>query len=152
MKTTLWNIHPFKTLGDNGLHAAFYQKNWDSTKLKLLSDFQMVFSSWVVPSSWCKTLITLIPKIDNPHCVNYFRPIGLYTTHYKILAKLLVNRIRPHIQNLISLLQGVFIKGRDDADLFLLAQEVFHSMNKSSSKKGWMILKLDIRKAIDSIS
>lgn len=37
-------------------------------------------------------------------------------------------------------------------DLFLLAQEVFHSMTASKSKQGWLILKLDIRKAFDTIS
>lgn len=36
--------------------------------------------------------------------------------------------------------------------MFLLVQETLHSMNKSKGKVGWLILKLDIRKAFDSIS
>lgn len=51
---------------------------------------------------------------------------GLCTTYYKILAKILVNRLRPHLQNLISPAQGAFIKGRDTFDIFLLASETLH--------------------------
>lgn len=32
IKSALWNIQPFKALGEDGLHAIFYQKNWDSVK------------------------------------------------------------------------------------------------------------------------
>lgn len=85
--------------------------------------------------SWCRTLLYLIPKMENPSPVNHFRLLGLCTTHYKILTKILVNRIRPHLQNLISPNQGAFIKGRDTAYLFLLANETLHPMNKSKVKK-----------------
>lgn len=36
IKNALWSIHPFKTPGDNVLHAIFYQKNWDATKDKII--------------------------------------------------------------------------------------------------------------------
>lgn len=84
---------------------------------------------------WCRTLLCLIPKIEKPSSANHFRHLSLCTTHYKILAKTLVNRIRPHLLNLISPTQADFIKGRDTSDLFLLAHENLHSMNKSKSKK-----------------
>lgn len=113
---------------------------------------EIFFNSWSISTSWCKTLLCLIPKVENLINSNQLRPIGLSTTHYMILTKILVNRLRPHLTNLISPLQGAFIKGRDAADLFLLAHEVLHSMNKSKSKKGSIILKLDIRKAFDTIS
>lgn len=42
------------------------------------------------------------------------------------------------------------MKGRHAADLFLLAQECMHSMNNTKRKEGWMILKIDIKKAFAS--
>lgn len=68
------------------------------------------------------------------------------------IAKILVNRLRPHLQNIICPSQGDFVKGRESADLFLLGQETLHSMNASKSKIGWIIIKLDVRKAFDTIS
>lgn len=152
IKNALWSIGPYKTLGDDGLHAIFYQKNWDSISDKLLNELLTIFSTWTIPSSWCNTLICLIPKINNPYTTNHFRPLGLCTTHYKIVAKILLNRIRSEIQKFISPLQGAFVKGRQSSDLFILAQEVLHSMNASSSKQGSLVLKLDIKKAFDTIS
>lgn len=152
IKNALWSIGPYKAPGDDGLHTIFCQRNWDSINTKLLNELLNIFSTWNILTSWCNTLICLIPKIDNPYTTNHFRPLGLCTTHYKILAKILVNKIRPEIQNVMSLLQGVFVKGRQSSDLFILAQEILHSMNASSSKQGWLILKLDIKKAFDTIS
>lgn len=34
IKDALWSIHPYKTPRDDGLHAIFYQKNWDLTQQK----------------------------------------------------------------------------------------------------------------------
>lgn len=84
--------------------------------------------------------ILLIPKSENPSSVSQFRPLGLCTAHYKILAKILVNRLRLLLQSFISLTQGAFMKGRQTTDLFLIAHETLHSMNASKSKKGWAIL------------
>lgn len=87
----------------------------------------------------------LIPKFENPLTTNHFHLLGLCTTHYKILAKILVNQLRSHLQKLI-------IKSRHIVDLFLLAQETLYSMNNSKSKIGWIILKLHIKKVFDTIS
>lgn len=134
-----------------GCMQYFIKKTLDITKdhTKGIED---IFTTWQILNSWCKTLIFLIPKIENPITTNHFCLLGLCTTHYKILAKILINRLRPHFQKLISPLQGAFIKGRYTAGLFLLAQETLHSMNKSKNKKGWIILKLDIIKVFDTIS
>lgn len=143
IKTTLW---------DDGLYAAFYQKNWELINHKIYNDFLNIFTTWSIPSSWCKTLICLILKIKNSYTTYYCKPLGICTTHYKILAKVLICRIWSFLQHFISPFQGAFSKGKHYADIFLLAQETLHSMNSSKSKQGWLILKLDIRKAFDTIS
>lgn len=152
IKIALWNLHPLKSPGNDGIHAIFYQKNWDTVKGKLLLDFENILSQWNVPNSWCHTLICLIPKIDNPYTVNHFRPLGLCTTHYKILIKLLINRVKHFLSDMISPHQGAFLKGRQTSALFLLAHETLHSMNKSKNRHGWLILKNDISKAFDTLS
>jgi len=58
------------------------------------------------------TFIALISKVDNPQQLNDFRPISLVGSLYKILAKILVNRLRLVIGSIISDSQSAFIKGR----------------------------------------
>lgn len=152
IKNALWNLHPLKSPGDDGIHAMFYQKNWELINHKLFSDFKNILTHLNLPSSWCHTLICLIPKFDNPYTVNHFRPLRLCTSHYKIIIKVLINRLKPFLRNLISPHQGAFLKGRQSSDLFLLAQETLHFMNRSKNKEGWLILKLDISKAFDTLS
>lgn len=94
----------------------------------------------------------LIPKNANPTTTSHFRPLGLCTTQNKIVAKIIVNRLRHHLNNLVSPFQGAFMKGRHTTDLFLLAQECIHFMNNTKRKEEWLILKINIRKVFDSIS
>lgn len=44
-----------------------------------------------------RTLVALIPKTENPETISQFRPIGLRNVSYKVIAKIIVNRIRPHL-------------------------------------------------------
>lgn len=92
-----------------------------------------------------KTLLYLIPKLKNASKVTHFRLFGLCNTHYKILTKILANRINPPFQ-------GAFTLERHSADLFMVAHETMHSINVSNNKDGLLILKIDLRKAFDSIS
>lgn len=56
------------------------------------------------------TFIVLILKVDNPQRLNEFRPISLVGSMYKIIAKLLANRLRLVIGSVISETQSAFIK------------------------------------------
>jgi hypothetical protein len=58
------------------------------------------------------TFIALIPKVDSPQRLNDFRPISLVGSLYKILAKLLPNRLRTIIGSVISEVQTTFVKER----------------------------------------
>ena len=58
-----------------------------------------------------KTLITLIPKIPNPNSFKHFRLISLCNVVYKIIAKILVARLRSLLHKLISPCQSAFIPG-----------------------------------------
>lgn len=60
-----------------------------------------------------KTFIILIPKLLNPDSVNHYRLISLCNISYKIIAKLLVNRLKIVLPKIISPLQGAFIQIRD---------------------------------------
>lgn len=118
----------------------------------MVHSIQQIFRSGTIPESWGKTLLCLIPKVENSFKVTHFRPLGLCNTHYKILLKVLANRLKPHLPSLISPFQGTFTSGRHSADLFMIAHETLISMNASKKKEGWLILKIDLKKAFVTIS
>ena len=88
------------------------------------------------------TVITLIPKCENPTSTNHYRPISLCSTIYKIISKILTNRLKPVLQKLVHPLQGAFVANRAIQDNILIAHEIFHSFKSRKGKEGWMALKL----------
>lgn len=93
--------------------------------------------------------IALIPKVDNPSKVNQFRLISLANFNYKIISKILVNRLKSHLDKIVSPNQSAFIKGRSIHDNSILAHELFHSMKNKKGNGGLMAIKLDMEKAFD---
>ena len=93
------------------------------------------------------THIVLIHKIKSPERICDYRSINLCNVIYKIIYKLLRNRLKLILPHLISSNQSAFVLGRLITDNVLVAYEAFHSMQcRRTGKKGSMALKLDIRR------
>ena len=98
------------------------------------------------------TFITLIPKVQNLVRVSNFRPISLSNVIYKIVSKVIVNRLKPLLDSIISETQSAFIADRFITNNILIAFESLHHMkNNCTSKQGFMALKLDMSKAYDRV-
>ena len=95
------------------------------------------------------TFITLIPKVDSPQLLYDFRSISLVGSLYKILAKVLANRLQLVIGSVISDSQSAFIKGRQILDGILVANEIVDETRRC--KKELLLFKVDFEKAYDSI-
>lgn len=65
---------------------------------------------------------------------------------------MLVNRLRPFLDEIIGPYQSSFLLGRRTSDNALILQEVIHSMRKSKKKKGDVVYKIDLEKAYDHIN
>ncbi|RVW52750.1 putative ribonuclease H protein [Vitis vinifera] len=94
--------------------------------------------------------MVLIPKKSGAEDLGDFRPISLLGGLYKLLAKVLANRLKKVIGKVVSIAQNAFVMGRQILDAFLIANEVIDSWQKKKAKG--LICKLDIEKAYDSIN
>ena len=96
------------------------------------------------------TFLVLIPKKGDAEDLKDFRPISLVGGLYKLLAKVLANRIKRVIRKVISTVQNAFVEGRQILDAALIANEGVTSWLRK--KESGLLCKLDITKAYDHIS
>lgn len=109
-------MKPFKALGLDGFQAIFFKQYWHIVGEDVWRMVSGAFVSGRIDPTLIETSITLIPKGDNPKTFKDFRSISLCNTIYKILTKVLVNRNRPILSNLIGPFQSSFLPGRRMTD------------------------------------
>jgi hypothetical protein len=100
-----------KALGPDGFTALFYVKYWDCIKSNVLQAIGNFFTSNQLLREQNHTFIALIPKRLGPSAVHHFRPISLCNIMYKIISKLLANRLKPLLSKFISPFQTAFVLG-----------------------------------------
>ncbi|XP_061342523.1 uncharacterized protein LOC133288720 [Gastrolobium bilobum] len=138
IRGVIFRMGKFKALGPDGLQAVFFQKHWH-----LVGESVKGINT---------SLICLIPKKDSPDTMKEFRPISLCNVVYKVVTKIITERLRGFMPRVVGPNQCSFIKGRQSADNIIIAQEVVHSMKEKKGWKGWMMIKVDLEKAYDRLS
>ena len=102
IRVALWSIKLFKDPGPDGLHARFFQYFWHDVQASVCHEVKKAFAHGTIPAYLNTTLITLVPKCNNPESLANYMPISLCNFVYKVISKVLVARIRPLLNNLIS--------------------------------------------------
>jgi hypothetical protein len=121
-------MHPFKSPGPDGFSVCFYQRSWDIVRAdvgKAVLDF---LNHGSFDHLLKNTNIVLIPKNKCPSCITNFRPISLCNVLYKIMAKVLANRMKKMLNSIISSNQSAFLPGRLITDNVVVVFEALHFM------------------------
>lgn len=113
--------------------------------------YKHVFTSLSMPPDSSATLLYLIPKCRNAMTLKRLRLIGLCNTTFKIVTKIIVNRIKPFLPSIIGPSQASFLTNRRAFDQAIIIQEYIHHFNKMKGKTSSMILKINLEKAFDKI-
>uniref|UniRef100_A0A2N9H4G3 Reverse transcriptase domain-containing protein n=1 Tax=Fagus sylvatica TaxID=28930 RepID=A0A2N9H4G3_FAGSY len=139
-----------KAPGPDGFTMAFFQQCWSVIGGDVMNFFTEVHSQCKFEKSFNAFFIALIPKKQNASNICDFRPISLIGSVYKLLAKVLANRLRMVLDGFISESQNAFVGGRKILDSVLIANECLDSRLKSHVPG--VICKLDIEKTYDHVN
>ena len=148
--STLMDMNGDKAPGPDGFTVAFWQCCWEFVKEEVLKMFKEFHKQNAFLKSLNNTFLVLLPKKRGAEELGDFRPISLLGGLYKLLAKVLANRIKKVIGKVASLNQNAFVVGRQILDASLIANGVLDSRQKRGEKD--LICKLDIEKAYDSVN
>ncbi|XP_026420298.1 uncharacterized protein LOC113316301 [Papaver somniferum] len=115
--------------------------------MKVVEEFQQKEKlDWRINCSF----ICLLPKKDQIGSPQDFRPISLVSSVYKVISKVLTQRLKTVLPQLISENQDAFIKDKQILDGILIAGDLIDSRLKR--KVPGVLCKLDIQKAFDNDS
>lgn len=145
-------MHPNKSAGPDGLNPAFFQHFWGLLGREVFDSCKSWLRECSFPPGLNNTTLVLIPKKENVESLSDVRPIALCNVLYKLLAKVLANRLKRILPVTISEQQSAFVPGRNITDNVLIAFEIIHYMRrKNKGLEGNVALKLDISKAYDRV-
>ena len=122
----LSQMHNDKTPGIDGLPKEFYQENWETVGLDLVDVLNAVFFEGEMSRSMRRAVIILLFKKGDPRLLKNWRPISLLTCDYKIVSKVMANRLKVVIPNLIGMAQTCGVKNGnmyDNLQLMRMMQE-----------------------------
>lgn len=105
--------------GPDGIYGKFYHVCWNIIKndlLLMILDFFFVGNQ--IPRELSHTCLILLPKVDFPQSFTELRHISLSNFSFKIISKLVNQRLSPLMHKLISPNQTGFIKGRSLLKIF----------------------------------
>ncbi|GJV03364.1 RNA-directed DNA polymerase, eukaryota [Tanacetum coccineum] len=149
IKKAVWECGTNKSPGPDGFSFEFIRKYWNIIQHDVVNAVKEFFSSSKFPPGSNSSFITLIPKSLDAKMVKDFRPISLIGSFYKIVAKILSNRLCIVMPDLISDVQTAFISKRQILDGPFILNELI-SWCKYHKIKA-MIFKADFEKAFDSV-
>ncbi|CAN1181431.1 LINE-1 retrotransposable element ORF2 protein [Linum perenne] len=128
----------------------FFKNSWEVVRVDLILAVQRFFEKCKLPKYVNSILLALIPKKFNAADMKDYRPISCCNVIYKVISKVLANRLSKVLPSIISPAQTAFIKGRYIGDGILLAHELLKGYNCSGMSPR-CAMKIDLMKAFNSV-
>ncbi|XP_071718074.1 uncharacterized protein [Rutidosis leptorrhynchoides] len=150
IKRAVWDCGSSKAPGPDGISFRFIKQFWDIFQFDICRDIPSFFANYSMPCDAKSAFISLIPKVKNPVLITDFGPISLVGFFYKIVTKILTNRLLFVIDKIISPVQSAFISGRQILDGPLMLNEIISWFKKSNRKM--LLFQVDFEKAYDSVN
>nr|GEV36347.1 RNA-directed DNA polymerase, eukaryota, reverse transcriptase zinc-binding domain protein [Tanacetum cinerariifolium] len=149
IKPAVWDYGIDKSPGPDGFTFGFIRRYWSLIEKDVVAAVQHFFTSSNFPKGCNASFIALIPKIPDAKLVKDFHPISLIGSLYKIIEKILANRLVGVLGDLVSEVQSAFVADRQTLDDPLILNECFEwasGLSINFSKSKFMGLAVSIEK------
>lgn len=149
--TALKTMSRNKSPGSDGLTMEFYVKFFDVFNDIFFRLFNCIYEKSMMSRSMRHGQITLVykKKGDRKRLKNW-RPINLLNVDYKILARIMSNRLKQVLPKIVSQEQTSCIIGRDISDTIVCVNDIIDIAEREQIE-GYLI-KIDQEKAFDRVS
>ncbi|KAL7615828.1 hypothetical protein Lser_V15G00765 [Lactuca serriola] len=150
IKAAVWLCGNDRAPGPDGFTFAFIKKHWDMMESDIYLSIKDFESTGVIDRGCNSSFIILVPKTSDPISLCEYRPISLIGCIYKIIAKVLAERLKRCIPQVVSHTQTAFIKDGNILDGPLIINEVISWLRKN--KLNAFLFKVDSEKAFDCLN
>lgn len=149
---SVMDIGSHQAPGLDGFTAVFYHNYWEDVKDDIMTKISALFETGQLDQKICHNNLCLIPMVYSPNGMKEIRPIALCNVSYKLITKVLVNRLKKHLGNIFLKNQNAFIPIRMISDNIVVAHEVFHCLKvRKRQATLYMDVKTYITKAYDML-
>ncbi|KAJ9544003.1 hypothetical protein OSB04_023710 [Centaurea solstitialis] len=150
IKEALFGIGNDKAPGSDGFSSKFFKSAWSVIGNDLMVAVHNFFYTGRILKEINHTLLCFIPKIPNATRVADFRPISCCSVLYKVISKVIAERMKPYLAQLVGPTQSAFIPGRRIADNIMMAHELVVGYQRQQGQPR-CAFKIDLRKAYDTV-
>ncbi|GJV38080.1 sodium/hydrogen exchanger 6 [Tanacetum coccineum] len=150
IKGALFSIRDDTAHGPDGFTVVFFKKVWDIVGGEVTTPNRDSFSNGKLLKELNNTIISLIPKVYTPARINDNRPKSCCNVLFKCISKIIANRIKGYLKDLVSINQSAFVSGRWISDNILLTQELMRNYHRKRGPPR-CAFKVDIHKAYDTV-
>ncbi|XP_061993341.1 uncharacterized protein LOC133711201 [Rosa rugosa] len=136
--------------GPDGFGGCFFTSCWSVVAHDVTRAVQSFFINGYIMPHFNSNILILIPKLEDAESISDFRPIALANFVFKIITRIMADRLGPIASRIISPNQSAFIRGRSIVDPIVLTSECVNLLDQKC-KYGNLAIKFDISKAFDTL-
>lgn len=148
VREAIWECGSSKSPGPDDFNFKFLKTYWNLLKENVMRFLVEFHEQGVLPRESNASFTSLIPKVEDPQYLRKFMPMSLVGFMYKILAKIVSNRLKKVLGGIIDQRQSTFLGGRYLLHSALVANEVM----VVAKRKKCLIFKVDFEKAYDLVN
>jgi hypothetical protein len=141
---------PHKAPGGDGICQEFYKVKWETTKNDMLGIMNQMHSDGKIMEQQKHGILVCIPKKPTPIRPDDYRALTLLNADLKLMARIIANRLRPWLTDLLHPSQHCGVQGNTILDAIATVREAV--AYAETTNKALCILSLDFKAAFDIIS
>jgi len=130
IKNAVFDLNGDGASGPDGFGGHFYHTFWDIIETNVIHSVQEFFLTGSLPNNINSNMLVLIPKVTGAQEMGDFRPIALANFQFKIVTKLLANKLSIVAMRIVSPEQRGFLRDRNILECIILASEAVNMIDR----------------------